>query len=271
MTAGATRGAVGATTERSSRPVFAFARTTLFTGGAGEGAESAKTGIARISIKQKRIFTFANLPKRLNFDGNILGKLGHAKSDRAAWILVGGRSSRMGVDKAHALSAGRALALRVADRAASVCNSIFAVGDPALYADLGLPVIADTRPGAGPLAAIEAALTATSADANLILACDMPALGSDMLEELFEAGGDIAIPRHETGEIEPLCAVYRRNALPAIREALDSGMRGVTEALRRFEAVGNPASAEVRYVRVGDPAAFANLNTPEDWRRYHHG
>ena len=223
--------------------------------------------MASISIKQKRIDTFANLPKRLNFDGNILGKLGQPKSDRAAWILVGGRSSRMGVDKAHALSDGRALALRVVDLAASVCNSICVVGDPALYSDLGLPVIADTRPGAGPLAAIEAVLTATSADANLVLACDMPALGSNILEELFEAGGDIAVPRHETGEIEPLCAVYRRGALPTIREALNSGVRGVTEALRRCA----PPHCEVRYVRVADPAAFANLNTPEDWRRYHHG
>ncbi|HEY4084783.1 MAG TPA: molybdenum cofactor guanylyltransferase [Bryobacteraceae bacterium] len=197
--------------------------------------------------------------------------MGQPKSDRAAWILVGGRSSRMGVDKAHALSAGRALALRVADRAASVCNSISVVGDPALYSDLGLPVIADTRPGSGPLAAIEAALAATFADANLILACDMPALAPNVLEELFEVGGDIAIPRHETGEIEPLCAVYRRGALPAVREALDSGIRGVTEALRRFAQPGNRVSPEVRYVRVADPAAFANLNTPEDWRRYHHG
>ena len=181
----------------------------------------------------------------------------------------------MGVDKAHALSAGRALALRVADGAAAVCNSIFIVGDPALYSDLGLPVIADTRPGAGPLAAIEAALGATSADANLILACDMPALGSNIFEELFEAGGDIAVPRHENGEIAPLCAVYRRSALPAIREALDSGIRGVTEALRRFALLrnkrGTEAGTEVRYVRVADPAAFANLNTPDDWRRYHHG
>ncbi|HEU5020716.1 MAG TPA: molybdenum cofactor guanylyltransferase [Bryobacteraceae bacterium] len=197
--------------------------------------------------------------------------MGDPKSDRAAWILVGGRSTRMGADKAHALSAGRALALRVADRAASVCNSISVVGDPALYSDLGLPVIPDTRPGLGPLAAIEAALLATSVDENLILACDMPALAPAVLEELFEAGGDIAIPRHETGEIEPLCAVYRRGALPAISEALDSGIRGVTEALRRFAPPDARVRAEVRYVRVADPAAFANLNTPEDWRRYHHG
>jgi molybdopterin-guanine dinucleotide biosynthesis protein A len=223
--------------------------------------------MASISIKQKRIDTFANLPEILNFDGNISGKLGEPKSDRAAWILVGGRSSRMGVDKAHALSHGRALALRVADRAASVCNSISAVGDPALYADLGLPVIADSRPGQGPLAGIEAALAATACEANLIVACDMPALGASLLEELFETGGDIAVPRHESGAIEPLCAVYRRRCLPMIREALESGVRGVTEALHRFA----PPRFEVRYVRVSDAAAFANLNTPEDWRRYHHG
>src|ERR1700733_7787412 len=98
----------------------------------------------------------------MKFDVNILGILTNAKSDRAAWILVGGRSSRMGTDKARADSGGRALALRVADQAAAVCGTVSLVGDPAKYGDLGLPVIADRFPGQGPLAGIEAALGTTA-------------------------------------------------------------------------------------------------------------
>jgi molybdopterin-guanine dinucleotide biosynthesis protein A len=173
----------------------------------------------------------------------------------------------MGRDKARADSAGRALALRVADQVSAVCGTVSLVGDPSIYAELGLPVIADRFPGQGPLAGIEAALSATSRDANLIVACDMPAIRENLLEELFSAGGDCATPRHANGDLEPLCAVYRKRCHPAVLAALKSGVRSVTEALLSFEA----SQFELRYVQVSDPEAFANLNTPEDWRRYHHG
>jgi molybdopterin-guanine dinucleotide biosynthesis protein A len=188
-------------------------------------------------------------------------------SDRAAWILAGGRSSRMGIDKARAESDGRALVLRVADTAAAVCGRVSLVGDPLLYAELGLPVIADRFPGQGPLSGMEAALAASNCDANLIVACDMPAIREDVLAELFAEEGDCIIPRHDDGRLEPLCAVYQRRCHPVIQWALEAGIRKVTDALRLFAQ----HSLAIRYLRVSDPAAFANLNTPEDWRRYHHG
>jgi molybdopterin-guanine dinucleotide biosynthesis protein A len=188
-------------------------------------------------------------------------------SDRAAWILAGGRSSRMGTDKARAESDGRALALRVADVAAAVCGSVSLVGDPLLYAELGLPVIADRFPGQGPLGGMEAALAATSSDVNLILACDMPAIRQGLLEELFIGDGDCVVPRHDDGRLEPLCAVYRRRCHPVILAAIEAGIRKVTDALLLFAQ----HSLAIRYLRVSDRAAFANLNTPDDWRRFHHG
>ena len=188
-------------------------------------------------------------------------------SDRAAWVLAGGRSTRMGTDKARAESGGRALALRVADEAAAVCGSVSLVGDPFLYAELGLPVIADRFPRQGPLGGMEAALAATKSDANLIVACDMPAIRWGLLAPLFATEGDCVIPRHDDGRVEPLCAVYRRSCHPVIQFALGAGIRKVTDVLRLFAQ----QSLAIRYLRVSDPAAFANLNTPEDWRRYHHG
>jgi molybdopterin-guanine dinucleotide biosynthesis protein A len=173
----------------------------------------------------------------------------------------------MGADKARADSGGRALALRVADKAALVCGTVSLVGDPAAYGDLGLPVIADRFPGQGPLAGIEAALAQTSSDPNLIIACDMPAINENLLEELFTTDADCAMPRHDDGKVEPLCAVYQRRCHPVIREALEAGIRKVTDALRLLE---NHRLA-IRYIRVSSPSSFANLNTPEDWRRYHHG
>jgi molybdopterin-guanine dinucleotide biosynthesis protein A len=204
----------------------------------------------------------------------------------------------MGIDKAMIEIGGRPLALRVADRLALCCGSVSLVGDPARYGALGLPVIPDTFPGEGPLAGIEAALGATASDRNLIAACDMPELDSDVMELLFAAtaqgppdaapeigttrsaafgGGtcaasskahaDCAVPQYDDGRIEPLCAVYHRRCRQAVRAALEAGVRRVTETLRRLEAGGYA----IRYVRVASEAPFANLNTPDEMRRYLNG
>jgi molybdopterin-guanine dinucleotide biosynthesis protein A len=226
--------------------------------------------MATNSIKQNCVKTFLipRVPRFVNFDANILDKLEEFRPNRAAWVLVGGRSSRMGVDKARAESRGRALALRVADQVApTVGGRVSLVGDPSIYGDLGPPVIADRFPGEGPLAGIEAALAATECEFNLIVACDMPEIHETLLEELFTAEGDCVLPRYADGRVEPLCAVYRRVCHRAIRAAFDSGIRKVTDALAKLAEEGYA----LRYVRVTDPAGFANLNTPEDWRKYHHG
>ena len=135
------------------------------------------------------------------------------------------------------------------------------VGDPARYGNLGLPVVADRFPGEGPLAGIEAALRTTTADWNLMVACDMPSLDASTMEALFEAlaaGGDCAAPSYSDGRVEPLCAVYHRR-LPSGRSwrRLKAERRKVTDALHRLA---------IRYVsRWQHRDSFANLNTPEDW------
>jgi molybdopterin-guanine dinucleotide biosynthesis protein A len=197
----------------------------------------------------------------VNPDGNIRIEL-ITFPDRAGWVLAGGRSQRMRSDKALVEIGGRPLVLRVADELSKVCGFVGIAGDPAKYQQLGLPVVADEFPGAGPLAGIEASLRHTSAPWNLIAACDMPALTPEIFEMLFAAEADCTVPRYEDGDVEPLCAVYHRRCHPAVREALESGVRRVTEALRRLE---------IRYVQVASSAPFVNLNTPEDLRKYTNG
>ena len=255
---------------RIRRPDFASALTTAVTRRAGselcEGG-AASAGMARISIKQDRNVLFLPNRRRLNFDGSILGELSSdtelQTSNRAGWVLVGGQSRRMGVDKALLNVGNQPLAKRIAENIARVCGPVSLVGDPERYASLGLPVIPDRFPGEGPLAGIEAALNATKADWNLVVACDMPSLDDGIIEELFRAAleGDCAAPWYSDGRIEPLCAVIHRRCHEPILRAIETGTRKVTVAL---------AQLALRYVPVGSPESFANLNTPEDlaqWRR----
>ena len=192
------------------------------------------------------------------------------KRGRAGWVLVGGASRRMGSDKALVEVSGEPLAMLAAAKVAQVCGSVSLVGDPSRYAGLGLPVFADKYPGAGPLAGVETALRNTEDDWNLVVACDMPALDPAILESLFGPGTDCALPRYAdgpfSGRVEPLCAVYHRRCHAAIVEAIESGIRSVTDALATIAA-----RHAITYVPVSSAASFANLNTPEDLRRYRNG
>ncbi|HWE53703.1 MAG TPA: molybdenum cofactor guanylyltransferase [Bryobacteraceae bacterium] len=188
------------------------------------------------------------------------------KNDRSGWVLAGGASTRMGLDKALLEVNGQPMILLAAARAAEVCGTVSIVGDPALYGNLGFPVIPDQFPGAGPLAGIEAALGATRTDWNLIVACDMPALEPAVLERLFSAGAECVLPEYPDGKVEPLCAVYHRRCHAGIVIALEQGIRKVTDALAHLSL-----NHAITYISVTSAESFANLNTPEELRRYRDG
>jgi molybdopterin-guanine dinucleotide biosynthesis protein A len=181
--------------------------------------------------------------------------------NRAGWVLVGGLSRRMGTNKALLEMDGQPLFRRVAEEIGKICGTVSLVGDPATYGGLGLPVIPDGFPGLGPLAGIEAALNNTNVEWNLLVACDMPSLDASILEDLFIAseGADGAVPAYGDGRIEPLSAVLHVRCHAAILAALEAGMRGVSDVL---------AGLKLRHVPVSSPDPFANLNTPDDLKRY---
>jgi len=182
---------------------------------------------------------------------------------RTGFVLAGGRSSRMGRDKALLEWQGARLIGRVAEAVAAAAGGVALIGDPARYGALGYPVFPDIFSGCGPLAGIHAALSATPADWNLVVACDMPDVEAGLLRELLEraeAGGqDCLLPAGESGRPEPLCAVYHRRALPAIQRALENGVRKVLDAL---------AGLRMEVHRTEGPGPFRNINTPEEWMEY---
>jgi molybdopterin-guanine dinucleotide biosynthesis protein A len=170
----------------------------------------------------------------------------------------------MGTDKALLEVGGQPLALRVAGGIGQVCGSVTLVGDPARYASLGLKVLPDHFAQIGPLGGIEAALSATEAEWNLVVACDMPALDAASLEALFgaaeaDSAADAIVPEHSDGATEPLCAVYHRRCASFVREAIARGTRRVIDMQAALAA-----EARLRYWRVARADQFANLNTPAD-------
>jgi molybdenum cofactor guanylyltransferase len=188
------------------------------------------------------------------------------------FILAGGESSRMGVDKGLLEIAAEPMIVRAARLVESVVGAPpVVVGTPEKYRGLGLRAIADDRPGCGPLGGIATALRASDAEWNLIVACDLPYLTRAWLEYLLRRARDsdaealVAMnltPANKRGA-EPLCAVYHKGGEPAIRRALEQGVRKVTDGLAelRVELI-EPAKWKGF---DSDGLLFKNVNTPADY------
>ena len=207
-----------------------------------------------------------------------------------AFILAGGKSSRMGRDKALLELQGEPLLQRTANLVKPLASKVSLVTSAAPSAThddtnrrstFGLPNVIDNWPDAGPLGGIVTALTAAQSRWCLILACDMPFLTKEWIAFLLgkieqiesEAVAsrnnretpqhlDVIIPETSRG-MEPLCAVYRSTCAPILTTALDRGVRKVTDAL-----------ADLNLKRIGenewrqfspDGNLFGNLNTWQDY------
>jgi molybdopterin-guanine dinucleotide biosynthesis protein A len=184
----------------------------------------------------------------------------------AAFVLAGGESSRMGRDKALMNLNGAPLVVGAVRLAASIAPGAAVIGAAERLAGLGLTVLPDDYPGAGPLGGIATALRSTAAPWNLILACDLPYLTKLWLEYLYNRALasrlDVVLPMNDRGA-EPLCAVYHKRCEPQIRAAIERGTRKVTDGLAglRIETI-EPAEWKAF---DSDGLLFKNMNSPADY------
>jgi molybdopterin-guanine dinucleotide biosynthesis protein A len=182
--------------------------------------------------------------------------------DATLLVLAGGESRRMGRPKAL-LPVGDATLIEwiVARLAPAFAHLLIAARDEGqLPAGLRPRLVRDLHAGAGPLAGVEAGLAASPHDVVLAVACDMPRVTADLARRIVDAadGHDAAVPRLE-GRPEPACAAYRLSAAAGIASALGEGRPRAADAL---------ADLRVRWLDGEDPALFANLNTPDDYRAF---
>jgi len=188
-------------------------------------------------------------------------------SDLSAYVLAGGKSSRMGREKAFLELEGRTLLARALELAASDAAEVCIVGSREKFSPFGR-VVEDVYPGRGPLGGIHAALSSSQTELNLILAVDTPFLRPEFLQYLLvqaRAGSALVTLPRAGGGWQPLCAVYRRAFQPLAQEAL-AASRNKIDPL--FAAVPVRAIEEDELKRLAfDPGMFDNLNTPEEWEQ----
>jgi len=182
----------------------------------------------------------------------------------SAAIMAGGRSRRMGRDKAWLdLGDGRPIVRRVIDALSEVADEVLIVANDPRYATLGPRVVPDRFPDGGALGGIATGVGAASHPTVLVAACDMPFLRADLWRLLLSRAGeaDVVIPR-VAGEYETLHAVYTKACVPAMERALAAGRMRV---ISFFDDV-RVRTVEEDELRAIDPdlASLTNLNTPEE-------
>jgi phospholipid/cholesterol/gamma-HCH transport system ATP-binding protein len=185
--------------------------------------------------------------------------------DVTAFVLAGGRSSRMGSDKALLSFGGENLLQRALHTVAAVAAKTLIVGPRDRYAAFG-NVIEDVFPGCGPLGGIHAALRATETDLNLVVSVDMPLMEEKFLAWLVQQARTtdalIVVPVAMGGP-QPLCAMYRRQVLPPAEQALQSGDYKIGNL---FSRVATRQIPEAEIVAAGfSTAVFKNINTTGDY------
>jgi molybdenum cofactor guanylyltransferase len=180
------------------------------------------------------------------------------------FILLGGKSSRYGSNKALVKIDG----VRMIDRVAGVMKSIFhrvvlLTNTPEEYAYLRMPMVEDLVKGFGPMGGIYTGLATLSDEIGFFVACDMPFLSESLIRHMVDVTGDFdaVVPRMDW-MLEPLHALYSKKCLPIIQEAIGQNEHQILKCF---------AKLRVRYVdeeelRLWNPdlKSFFNINKPQD-------
>lgn len=178
-------------------------------------------------------------------------------------VLAGGRSSRMGQDKALVAVQGVPLLQLVCGIANALCDKVYVVTPwPERYQELlasSCQFIQEIPPPQGPLVGFAQGLAQVKTDWVLLLACDLPRLRVEVLQDWaakLDMGEEtIALLTHDAKGWDPLCGFYRRSSLPALMEFVNQGGRSFQTWL---------AQHPVQVLPLPDSQMLFNCNSPAD-------
>ncbi|MDQ7064056.1 MAG: molybdenum cofactor guanylyltransferase [candidate division KSB1 bacterium] len=180
----------------------------------------------------------------------------------SAAILAGGRSSRMGRNKALLQLNGRTLIEHVVQAASSVTDSVFLVTNQLDdFAFLKLPMYPDLIPNLGPIGGILTALHHSQTRHCLILACDLPFVTPDALAALVRRtrARERAVVLNVGRGPEPLCGIYPATALAEVQARIDSRELKLQTLLDHLDV------DVIDWHQDRDRVLF-NINTPDDFK-----
>ena len=149
-------------------------------------------------------------------------------SDITGVILAGGQSRRMGFNKAQAEMHGESMLIRMIDKLKEITQTIVVSSGNVSYPNIPYPQIPDEFPQCGPLGGIYSVLKVSSTSLNLVVSCDIPLVSIPLLKYIVDSATKndslITVPVDHEGQLQMMCAVYRKETLPFLEQQIDSQM-----------------------------------------------
>lgn len=178
-----------------------------------------------------------------------------------AYILAGGKSSRMGQDKGLIEHHGKALIQWVIDAVLPLNTSIKIIASSAHYNRFDFERLQDRTPGLGPAGGILTALMDASTDKVLVLPCDMPFVSTTWLSKLMDASKNMDVLISEsTSGVEPLCGLYSSSIKHQWERLVSSGTLKLTDLIGHFRN----GTLRIMDFPSENQDMFANINSPAD-------
>lgn len=171
-------------------------------------------------------------------------------------VIAGGKSSRMGSNKALVMYKGK----RLVDNAIQVVQNY--TETILISSNVSIPntifsIIPDDIKNIGPIGGLFSSLKASNTDINIVIPCDVPHIETNLYKILIDNSDnvDAVIPRLPNGKLEPLIACYNKSIIPIIEKSINSGDYKLVNLLQKLN---------VKYIDVANIKQFKNINTPTD-------
>jgi molybdopterin-guanine dinucleotide biosynthesis protein A len=186
------------------------------------------------------------------------------RPDVVGAILAGGKSTRMGTEKALLPLRGRPLIQHVAETLSALFREVVVIGGSNdAFRFLKLEVVQDVFRGCGPLGGIQAALNRTKPLPVFVLSCDTPFIPVGLINYIlnFSPAAPTKIATFE-GVLQPLCGLYDSQSLDAIEHDLQVGKYSVLKTIQKIDHTTVPVTSDLPFFT---PQIFWNVNRPEDY------
>jgi molybdopterin-guanine dinucleotide biosynthesis protein A len=182
-------------------------------------------------------------------------------------VLAGGKSSRMGQDKAGLLLREKALLEWVVDGVAPISHEVLLIGNERpFHVGTNVPFrwTPDILPDMGPLGGIYSGLLASQSELNFVIACDMPFVNVGLARHMIEHYDDAQVVAAEVDEqLEPLHALYHISCVEKLHEAMLTNQLQLQRLLRSLRLQVISSAEVVKHDR--ELRCFFNINTPQDY------
>ncbi len=183
------------------------------------------------------------------------------KKNIDAYILAGGKSSRMGQDKGLMLLDNQPIVIKTAQVLQSVFDKVVIVSNQSSYHTLGYGVISDIIQEIGPMGGLYSALHHAQNENVFITACDMPFITDDSIYYLLSHWTEGSIIATINGRLQPLFGIYDKSIIPMIKHSMASNNFKMQDLISKIPH----QTLELTTMKGFEAQQLSNLNTMEDY------